>query len=168
MASQLDVDDLNGLDDDAFVAALGHVYEDAPGLALAARARGPFADRRSLVAAFHHAAADLDDAAVVALLRAHPQLGAARPMAAASVDEQRSAGLTALTDEQRDALAAGNEAYLDRFGFPFIIAVRGLAPDDIAAALATRLEHTPDEERRAALQQVQRIAELRICEAVAP
>lgn len=168
MAPPLTVADVNALDEAGFVAALGHVYEDAPELALAARDDAPFADLDALVGAFHRAAGGLDEAAVVALLRAHPQLGASRPMAAASVDEQRGAGLTTLAHERRDALAAGNAAYLERFGFPFIIAVRGLGPADIATALATRLGHTPDQERRAVFEQVQRIAELRIRSAVAP
>lgn len=164
----LTVDEVNGLDEAEFLAVLGHVFEDSPELALSARAAAPFADRAALVAAFQATASQLDEDAVLALLRAHPQLGATKPMAAASVEEQRGAGLSAIEDERRAELAAGNAAYLERFGFPFIIAVRGLTPDDIAAALAERLGHDASEERRTAFEQVQRIAELRIVQAVAP
>ena len=65
-------------------------------------------------------------------------------------------------------MAEGNARYLERFGFPFIIAVRGRQPTDIAAALAARLSHDAATERAEALDQVKRIAELRISEAVQP
>jgi len=158
----LTIDDVNALDEDAFVAAFGHVYEDTPVLAASAWRRRPFADCDALEAAFVGATDDLDEDGVLALLRAHPQLAAAAPMAAASIDEQRSAGLASLDDRARDEIRAGNARYRERFGFPFIIAVRGLAPADIAAALTERLGNDQDEERKTALEQVQRIAVLRV------
>ena len=79
-----------------------------------------------------------------------------------SRSEQRSAGLTELDAQTRTRIVAANARYLERFGFPFIIAVRGLEPTDILAALDERLEHSAAAERTAALEQVQRIAALRI------
>ena len=149
------------MDEATFLATYGHVYEDSPELARAVWARGPFADRAALVEAFQAVAAELDDDAVLALLRAHPQLAVKGPMAEASVSEQAGAGLTG-EDPVLDEIRAGNGAYLERFGFPFIIAVKGLGPTEIAAALAERLGHDEATERRTALEQVQRIAALRI------
>ena len=157
---------MGALDHDGFVAALGHVYEGTPALAAAAWAARPFADRDALVRAFHAAAEELAEPDVLALLRAHPQLGASGPMTADSTAEQRAAGLASLEDRARAEIAAGNARYLERFGFPFIIAVRGRGPAEIAAALAERLTHEAGDERAEAFAQVQRIAELRIHQAV--
>ena len=72
-------------------------------------------------------------------------------------------------DEQvRREIEVGNARYLERFGFPFIIAVRGLQPADVAAALSERLHHDESEERATSFAQVKRIAELRIAQVVAP
>ncbi len=162
------VAEVDAMDEAAFVAVLGHVYEDSPHLAAAAWSRRPFGSRDALVAAFVAVADELDDDAVLVLLRAHPQLAADRPMAAASVSEQRGAGLRDLDAEARARITAGNAAYLDRFGFPFIIAVKGLGPADVAAAMDARLGNDAAVERATALTQVQRIAALRIEDAVAP
>ena len=159
---------VNALDEAAFVATFGELFEATPSLAAPAHRSTPFTDRAALVAAFQAATATLSDGEVLALLQAHPMLGASGPMAAASVDEQASAGLHGLDHDLRRQIAADNARYLDRFGFPFIIAVRGLGVADIAAALASRLGNPADEERATALEQVRRIAALRLERLVAP
>ena len=167
-ASLLTIDGVNAMDLGTFVTTFGHVYESTPELAAAAWADAPFADRSALVAAFVAAAADLDEAHVLALLRAHPPLATSGPLTADSHDEQRSAGLRDLDAAAAEPIRAGNAAYAQRFGFPFIIAVRGLGPADIAAALDERLTHGAVEEQATALDQVTRIAALRIDQLVAP
>lgn len=149
------------MDREAFVATFGHVYEDSPELAAAVWERGPFASDEALIAAFEAVVSTLDDDAVLTLLRAHPQLGARGPMGASSTAEQQGAGLVT-EDPVVARIRAGNAEYLERFGFPFIIAVKGLGPDDIAAALSRRLEHDAATERAEALRQVQRIARIRV------
>jgi 2-oxo-4-hydroxy-4-carboxy-5-ureidoimidazoline decarboxylase len=160
------IDEVNDLDHDGFVAALGPVYEATPALATAAFSARPYADREALVAAFQAAADELDPEGVLALLRAHPQLAAAGPVAGHSRSEQQGAGLREVDAATRARITEGNAAYVARFGFPFIIAVRGLGPADVVAALEERLAHDADEERAAALAQVQRIAALRIAQVV--
>ncbi|MCU1346002.1 MAG: decarboxylase [Acidimicrobiia bacterium] len=160
--STLTIDDVNSLDLDGFVTAFGQVFEASPALAKRAWRGHPFADRAALVQAFHRAADELDEGAALALLRAHPQLTSTELMTSDSEQEQRSAGLTTLDDGMRARIQRANARYLDRFGIPFIIAVRGLGPADIALALAERLGHDQSEERAIALGQVKRIAELRI------
>lgn len=159
---------VNGLDLEGFTAAFGDVLEASPHLAAAAWDHGPFADVDALAAAFTSAVDGLDEEAALALLRAHPVLGARGPMAAASVDEQAGAGLQDLEERRRRDLEAANAAYLDRFGFPFIIAVKGLTAEDVDAALAERLSHTTDEELAIARAEVQRIARLRLAALVTP
>jgi 2-oxo-4-hydroxy-4-carboxy-5-ureidoimidazoline decarboxylase len=157
----LRLDDVNALEEDGFVAAFGHVYEASPHLAAAAWRRRPFDDVGDLADAFVAVVDQLDANEALALLRAHPQLGARTAMADASVSEQRGAGLATETPVV-SRIRAGNEAYLARFGFPFVIAVRGLDPDAIADALDDRLGHDEATERGEALRQVQRIARLRL------
>lgn len=164
----LTIDDVNRMDRDGFVTAFAHVYESTPALAAAAWRHHPFADRAELVSAFRTAADELDERGVLTLLRAHPQLAAAGPMTTDSRAEQRAAGLTDLDDETRARIVSANARYVEQFGFPFILAVRGLGPADIAASLDERIGHDANEERATALAQVQRIAELRIDQLVAP
>jgi len=160
------IDDVNALDQAAFVARFGHVYEDTPELATAAWSRRPFADRDALLTAFVEAARALDDDAVLTLLRAHPALAVDATMAAASRREQRGAGLAVADDPVVDEIRSGNTRYEARFGFPFIVAVRGLTPRDIADAMAGRLGNAPEQEVATALEQVTRIACLRLEEMV--
>jgi 2-oxo-4-hydroxy-4-carboxy-5-ureidoimidazoline decarboxylase len=129
------IDDVNGLDRDRFVATFGHVYESTPALAAATWERRPFVDRAALLAAFRATTDALDESGRRALLCAHPQLAATGPLTADSANEQHGAGLTDLDMATRARIEAGNARYLARFGFPFIIAVLGLTPADIAAAL---------------------------------
>jgi 2-oxo-4-hydroxy-4-carboxy-5-ureidoimidazoline decarboxylase len=159
------LDEVNALDESAFVAAFGHVYEASPHLAAAVWRRRPFASTDELGEAFVAVADELDPLAATALLRAHPQLGARTAMAAASVAEQRGAGL-ATDDAIVDRIRVGNAVYVERFGFPFVIAVRGLDPDAIADALDVRLGNDLATERAEALRQVQRIARLRLDDVV--
>ena len=114
----------------------------------------------------------------LALLRAHPDLGTRARMSDASRGEQTGAGLDALSADEFDRLQALNSAYREKFGFPFLYAVRGLqhhrAEDakagstaaQILTALEDRLPRSRDEERAQALQQVSRIARFRLEEMI--
>jgi OHCU decarboxylase len=100
------------------------------------------------------------------VLRAHPdlagKLAAARRLTDASAAEQASAGLDALTDAERQRFGELNAAYVEKFGFPFIIAVRDHSKDEILAAFERRLAHDEATEFATACRQVERIAELRL------
>jgi 2-oxo-4-hydroxy-4-carboxy-5-ureidoimidazoline decarboxylase len=162
------IDEVNALDRDTFVARFGHVFESTPALANDAWAARPFADATALTAAFTEAADALDGPARLALLRAHPQLATAGPMTDHSRHEQWSAGLIDLDAESRARIDSGNAAYLDRFGFPFVIAVGGLGRTDVAAALDERLGNDTVDEQAIAFAQVKRIAALRLAQLVTP
>jgi chitin deacetylase len=98
----------------------------------------------------------------LAVLVAHPdlagKLAAAKRLTAESTAEQASAGLDALTDAERAAFEAHNTAYTEKFGFPFIIAVKDNTKQSIMAAFETRLAHDRATEFAAACGQVERIA----------
>lgn len=102
----------------------------------------------------------------LAVLNAHPDLAGklaqAKRLTESSTSEQASAGLDALTDAERTRFTELNSAYVAKFGFPFIIAVRGRSKDDILAAFETRIGNDRDSELETACRQVERIALLRL------
>ncbi len=102
------------------------------------------------------------------VLRAHPdlagKLAAAKRLTEDSTSEQASAGLDALTDDEREAFTRLNAAYSDKHGFPFIIAVRDHSKAGILAAFERRLDNDSDSEFAEACAQVERIALLRLQE----
>jgi urate oxidase len=134
----------------AFEGELGPANDTATGLAFALRCQ-------------FRAATDVERLGV---LKAHPdlagKLAAAKRLTAESSAEQASAGLDALTDDERARFTTLNRAYVETFGFPFIIAVRDNTRAMILAAFERRLENAPDAEFAEACRQVERIAELRV------
>ena len=98
----------------------------------------------------------------LALLRAHPDLGTRARVSVASGAEQAGAGLDRLTPPEFERLQRLNTEYRDKFGFPFLFAVKGSTKHDILRALEQRLEDDPEQEYREALRQVFRIARFRI------
>ena len=102
----------------------------------------------------------------LATLLAHPdlagKLAAAKQLTKHSTDEQASAGLDALTADEHKIFTDLNDRYRKKFGFPFIIAVKGLKKSDIIAAFKTRLGHDRDSEFATACHQVEKIALLRL------
>jgi 2-oxo-4-hydroxy-4-carboxy-5-ureidoimidazoline decarboxylase len=159
--------ELNTMDCGSFTAAVGWIYEHSPWIAEQASSRAPFAS----VAALHEAMLDVVAAAPadrkLALLQAHPELAAATSTPE-STAEQRAAGLTHLSGEPAARLEARNAVYRARFGFPFIIAVRGTR--DVGAilhALEARLANTRQQEIAEALHQVGQIAGFRLHDLIA-
>ena len=152
-----------------FVAAFGDVYEHSPWVAEAAHRLelGPAHDSaRGLAGALARAFRAAPEDKRLEVLRAHPdlagKLAAAKRLTEASSAEQASAGLDALTDEERERFTRLNAAYTERFGFPFIIAVRDNTKAGILAAFERRLENDRETEFHEACEQVNRIAELRL------
>ncbi|MBE3636633.1 allantoinase PuuE [Mangrovicoccus algicola] len=152
-----------------FVAAFGGIYEHSPWIAERAWGLelGPAHDS---LAGVHMALARAFRAAGreerLGVLNAHPdlagKLAAAKRLTAESTAEQASAGLDALTDDERTAFEEMNAAYTARFGFPFIIAVRDHAKASILEAFRRRLSHDAETELAEACRQVERIAYLRL------
>ena len=98
----------------------------------------------------------------LALLRAHPDLGARARMSEASTREQGGAGLDQLTPDEFAELTAWNQAYRAKFGFPFLFAVKGSGKREIMEALKRRVGAEPEAEVAEALAQVYRIAGFRL------
>ena len=166
MQTVLTIEALNQMSQTAFVETLGGVFEHSPWVAERAWAARPFAG----IDALHRAMVDAVRGATpderLALLRAHPDLAgrAARAgaMTASSRAEQSSAGLDRLTNAEYERFQGLNTAYRERFGFPFIVAVRRHDTLAILAAYERRLQNTREGEIEAALEQVFEITGLRL------
>jgi OHCU decarboxylase len=167
----IDLKRLNELPQSEFVAVLGRIFEHSPWVAERAAAHRPFASRAQLIDTMRAVvrAAALEEQ--LALIRAHPRLGArGRALATlttASLGEQRSAGLDACTDEEYARLLRLNDAYFAKFRFPFILAVRGHDPQSIISCCVQRLNSEPAAEHQAALEQIGLIAGYRLADAIA-
>ena len=166
VAAVLTLPDVNRMSAPEFRRALGSVFEHSPWIAERARAARPFASLEALHAAMVRVVRGASREEQLVLLRAHPDLAgrAARAgnLSAASLAEQSSAGLDRLTDEEHERFGRLNAGYREKFGFPFIIAVRKQDKTAILAAFERRLGNTVEEEIAAALAQVFDITRLRL------
>lgn len=152
-----------------FIARFGGVFEHSPFVAERAFDAGAIADpltaegvQRAMVDQFRTAAADEQ----LGVLRAHPDLAGKLAIAGALTEdsrkEQAGAGLDRLGVDEHARFTALNAAYVEKFGFPFIIAVKGLTKDDILAAFERRVGNDGAQEFETAKTQVERIALLRL------
>jgi 2-oxo-4-hydroxy-4-carboxy-5-ureidoimidazoline decarboxylase len=167
----ISLDALNRLDRDGFVTVLAGIFEHSPWIPAAVYGSRPFASVESLHAGMVEImlAASADDQR--RLLEAHPELGGRaareRQLTAASTGEQAGAGLDRLEADEAARLAALNAAYRQRFGFPFIIAVRGQRDRGaIIQAIEARTRNTEAEETATALREVAKIAWFRLSDLV--
>ncbi|MDO6586320.1 allantoinase PuuE [Salipiger sp. 1_MG-2023] len=157
------------MDRETFVARFGEVVEHSPWVAERAWALelGAAHDRPAgLANALARVLRTASDAERMGVLRAHPdlagKLAAAKALTEDSSAEQASAGLDALTDAERARFTQLNDAYMDKHGFPFIIAVRDHDKPGILAAFERRLAQDTMAEFDEACRQVERIARLRL------
>ncbi len=157
---------VNAMDLAGFVAAFGDVAEHSPWVAERAVEQRPFASLRDMIEAFGDEVREAGPAEKLALLRAHPDLAGraavAGEVAEDSRREQASAGLDKLTPEEFARFTRLNESYTAKFGFPFILAVRGADKETILAAFAERIEREPEAEMAMAVSEVARIIGFRL------
>jgi 2-oxo-4-hydroxy-4-carboxy-5-ureidoimidazoline decarboxylase len=161
---------LNAADRATFVAAVGFAFEDSPWIAEAGWERRPFADRAALHAALVEVVARAPIERRVALIAAHPDLAGrvAREgrLTAASRGEQAAAGLDRLGPAELERFGAANAAYRARFGFPFVICARRHDTTSILAELERRAGNDRAAEIAMALDEIAKIARLRLEDAV--
>lgn len=153
-----------------FEDALADIYESSRWVAQKAASARPFASIAHLAETMRRTVDEADDRTKQTLIDAHPDLAgkAARAgrVTAASAREQGSAGLDALTDSEYARFLELNRRYRARFGFPFILAVRGHDKTSILAAFERRLHNEMTDERAEALRQIHRIAQFRLSELI--
>ena len=158
----MNIDAVNRLDREAFVEAFGWIFEDSAWVAARAWKERPFADVAALLGSMVRQVEIAGPPERMALLRAHPDLGTRARLSEASASEQAGAGLDQLTPAEFDLFTKLNDGYKEKFGFPFLYAVKGSNKHDILSALARRITAKPDEEYAEALRQVYRIAGFRL------
>lgn len=163
----MDLDALNRLSAAEFTRTLAGIYEHSPWIAAHAHAQAPFADADALLSALRAAVASAPHARQLDLLRAHPELAgkeaASGTLTAHSSEEQKGAGLINLSEAEKAELTELNLRYRDKFGFPFIIAVRHHTKSGILAELRRRAGGDDvAREFAVCLEQVHEIARLRL------
>ncbi len=159
----IDLETVNTLGVDAFVARFGGIFEHSPWVARVAYAGRPFASVAALHATMVSVVTNSGAERQLTLLRAHPELARPGPLTDASLSEQGGMGLDRLAADEAAAFDGLNTAYRARFGFPFIIAVRGQRDRAaILAALTSRVQNSPEQEMAASLAEVAKIARFRL------
>ena len=162
---------VNLLDHESFVRHIGPVFEHSPWIAETTWVKRPFRDIEQL----HHALCKTVTTAAeekqLALIRAHPDLVGRAALAGTltreSTGEQASAGLHQLTPEEIGLFQKYNAAYQEKFGFPFVICARLNKKEAILAGFERRLKNSRPEEIKTALEEIFKIAELRLRDLIA-
>lgn len=156
-----------GMTREQFVSRYGGVYEHSAWVAELAftrlQAESEAYDIEAALAAGVNAA---DRETKLALIRAHPDLAGQAAVRGEltddSTEEQKSAGIDQCTVQEFAMFQALNEKYKAKFGFPFVVAVRGRNRQDILRAFAARLENDPSTEFDTAIHEIHKIARLRL------
>ena len=153
---------LNQMSQGDFTVALGEIWEETPEIARGAWHDKPFANVEALYQAMVAIVNGMSDEEQLALVKAHPDLGSKAKMAEASVQEQAGIGLDRLSESEYQRFQNFNQAYKDKFGFPFIVAVKYHTKETILESFETRLRNNQEEERQQALIEISKIAKLRL------
>ncbi|MBP0950375.1 2-oxo-4-hydroxy-4-carboxy-5-ureidoimidazoline decarboxylase [Pseudomonas sp. 20GA0080] len=157
---------------DAFIATFGDIYEHSPWVAQQAYEQGTLDQIETLHQRMSDILLSATRAQQLALINAHPDLAGKAAvkgeLTQASSNEQAGAGIHLCTPEEFQRFTELNEAYKARFGFPFIMAVKGSDRHKILAAFEQRLHHSPEAEFACALAEINKIALFRLQALQAP
>jgi 2-oxo-4-hydroxy-4-carboxy-5-ureidoimidazoline decarboxylase len=155
-----------------FVRLIGPVFEHSPWIADATWDKRPFRDPGHLHGALCDTVRASEIQKQLGLIQAHPDLvgkaAQAGTLTPSSTGEQTSAGLNQLSPEEIGSFQRYNQAYRDKFGFPFVICARLNKKDAILKAFPLRLENSREQEIRTALEEIYKIAYFRLEDIVRP
>ena len=158
----LKIEKINQMNKDVFVETLGWIFEHSPWVAQGAWERQPFQSRNHLFQTMLTIVQNAEKSLQLALLRAHPDLGTKLKMSDVSQKEQSGVGLDKLSKDEYEEFAALNQRYVTKFGFPFIMAVKGQNKDTILSAMKERVDYSFEAECITALNEVYKIAGFRL------
>jgi 2-oxo-4-hydroxy-4-carboxy-5-ureidoimidazoline decarboxylase len=168
--AQVTLDELNRMDEAAFVSALGDIFEYSPWIPETAYGHRPFTTVRDLQQALSGAVFGAAGERQSALIKAHPDLAGKAALegtiTADSKFEQTSAGLDRLTETEFASFQRLNTLYREKFGMPFVVCVRRHGKDSILRQFEHRLQNDEATERHSALAEILRIAALRLAQRV--
>jgi 2-oxo-4-hydroxy-4-carboxy-5-ureidoimidazoline decarboxylase len=153
---------INRMDRPQFIQALGEIFEQTPTIAAQAWHQRPFNSIEELHQKMMAVVFSFEMDRKLALVRAHPDLGSKVKMAAASVQEQAGIGLDQLSSIEYVQFQQLNQAYLEKFGFPFIVAVKNHTKQSILTAFNRRLTNSTEVELVHAVEEISQIARFRL------
>lgn len=153
---------INLMDRTEFTTALGEIFERTPEIAAQCWHLRPFANTSELHLAMTKIVDSFNPEAKLKLICAHPDLGSKLKMAESSVKEQAGAGLDRLEFSEYTQLISLNQNYHQKFGFPFIVAVKDYTKSEVLQIFGDRIGNSHDLEQETALTQIKRIAWHRI------
>ena len=154
--------EVNQMNKEEFVQKVGWVFEHSPWVACAAWERMPFESGETLLNTMIDIVQNAEESKQLALLRAHPDLGTRLQMTEFSQKEQAGAGLNQLSKEEFEEFVSLNQLYVQKYKFPFIMAVKGQNKESILTAMKQRVHNAYEEEYNIALHEVYKIAGLRL------
>jgi 2-oxo-4-hydroxy-4-carboxy-5-ureidoimidazoline decarboxylase len=164
------IQDVNRMDESTFVSIFGSVYERSSWVAEAAWQHRPFASLDGLHGAMDRMVQGAGQSRQMTLIRAHPELAgrlaASGQLTAESRSEQAHAGLSSLSENLTKRMLDLNDSYQKKFGFPFIICARLNNVGTILQAMEDRLTNTDEMEFSTALQEISKIARLRLADII--
>ncbi|MEH7011699.1 2-oxo-4-hydroxy-4-carboxy-5-ureidoimidazoline decarboxylase [Neobacillus niacini] len=155
-------EEVNQMNKREFVQKVGWVFEHSPWVASKAWGNMPFDSRETLLQTMIDIVQNAEESMQLALLRAHPDLGARLQMSEVSQKEQAGAGLDQLSKEEFEEFVSLNNRYVNKFKFPFIMAVKGQSKETILSAMKQRVHNSNEEEYNIALHEVYKIAGFRL------
>jgi 2-oxo-4-hydroxy-4-carboxy-5-ureidoimidazoline decarboxylase len=151
---------------DQFIEITEGIFEHSPWIAEKAEATKPFSSLHHLHQEMVNVVENSSQEQKLALIKAHPNLGDRVAMTTNSVSEQKGAGLQDLTLEEYNQFISMNQQYMEKFSFPFILAVRGKNKEQIYKAMETRFLNPKEIEFQTALTEIYKIARLRLEERI--
>lgn len=158
----LKVQELNALDRQEFARLLGGIFEHSPWVPLRTADKRPFLNRPALHEALCETVRSSSNEEKLGLIRAHPDLVGRDVLTAESRSEQAGAGLGELSAEEIALFRDYNARYKERFGFPFVICARLNKKQAMLDALPIRLQNSREQEMETALNEIFKIARLRL------
>jgi 2-oxo-4-hydroxy-4-carboxy-5-ureidoimidazoline decarboxylase len=171
MSAAMTLAELNAMPAADFTARLGAIFEHSPWVAERAAARRPFGSVAELHAAMADVVRSASEDERLRLIRAHPELAGKAAVRGELTDEstreQKGAGLDQCNVEEFERMQDLNRRYNEKFGFPFVIAVKGHDRHSILRAFAERLENAPAAEAAECIEQIIRIGGFRLADAIA-
>lgn len=153
---------LNQMGQDRFVGLLGTVFEETPGIAKQVWSERPFENISDLHQKMVTIVEHMPLSEKLDLINAHPQLGSKHQMAVASVQEQTSVGLDQISQPMYQRLSQLNTDYQKKFGFPFVMAIKGQTRETVLTEFENRLHRSQEDELKQALLEIAKIARLRL------
>ena len=156
------IDNINGLNKSEFLSIFGNVFEKTESVALKVFELKPFKDSDDIVSKMLKIYEEYDRDKILQILNSHPELAIEKKLTNESKFEQTSANLNECSEEEFEEFKKLNLEYKTKFGFPFIIAVKGKNKNEILVNFRERIQNDLNKEFLEAKNQVKKIASLRL------